>query len=163
MTAIVSADGQLSNSSNRAASSNDGIESGSDRFKLTDGDSEKAITAADVSLLASGTVSLESALLQTPMVAAYKVAPLTASIAKTFRLLKTPYISLPNLLTEKPLVPEFRQNDATPEALKEAVSKMLLDTALRDSIVQEFSNLRGLLAQGADERAADAVLSLIRQ
>jgi len=140
-----------------------GFEPGGDRFKLIDGNSEAAITAADVSLLASGTVSLESALLQTPMVAAYKVAPLTASIAKTFRLLKTPFITLPNLLTEKPLVPEFTQNDATPEALKAAVSKMLLDTALRESIVQEFSNLRGLLARGADERAADAVLSLIRQ
>jgi lipid-A-disaccharide synthase len=140
-----------------------GIEPGGDRFKLIDGNSEAAITAADVSLLASGTVSLESALLQTPMVAAYKVAPLTASIAKTFRLLKTPFITLPNLLTERPLVPEFRQNDATPEALKAAVSEMLLDTALRESIVQEFSNLRGLLARGADERAADAVLSLIRQ
>jgi lipid-A-disaccharide synthase len=139
-----------------------GIDLAGGRFKIIDGDSEKAITAADVSLLASGTVSLESALLQTPMVAAYIVAPLTASIARTFRLLKTPYITLPNLLTEKPLVPEFTQDDATPESLKAAVSNMLLDTALRSSIVREFSDLRGTLARGADERAADAVLGLIR-
>ncbi len=139
-----------------------GIDLTGDRFKLIDGDSETAITAADVSLLASGTVSLESALLQTPMVAAYKVAPLTAYIAAVFRLLKTPFITLPNLLTEKPRVPEFKQNEATPEALKAAVSEMLLDTALRESIVQDFSALRGLLARGADERAADAILSLIR-
>lgn len=138
-----------------------GVDLAGDRFKLIDGDSETALTAADVSLLASGTASLESALLQTPMVAAYKVAPLTAAIAKTFRLLKTPYITLPNLLTENPRVPEFTQNDATPEALKAAVSNMLLDATLRDSIVEDFSGLRGLLARGADGRAADAVLGLI--
>lgn len=133
----------------------------SDRCKLIDGDSETAITAADVVLLASGTAALEAALLQTPVVAAYKVAPLTAAIAKTFRLLKTPYITLPNLLTEKPLVPELTQNDATPEALKSAVSDLLGDPALRASIVIEFSALRGLLARGADERAAEAVLALL--
>lgn len=140
-----------------------GIDHAGDRIKLIDGDSETAITAADVALLASGTVSLEAAILQTPMVAAYKVAPLTAAIAKTFRLLKTPYITLPNLLTEKPLVPELTQNSATPEALKAEVSRMLCDATLRESIVHEFSELRGLLARGADERAADAVLALIEQ
>ena len=140
-----------------------GVDLAGDRVKLIDGDSETAITAADVALLASGTVALEAALLQTPMVAAYKVAPLTAAIAKTFRLLKTPYITLPNLLTEKPRVPELTQNNATPEALKSEVSRMLCDSALRESIVHEFSELRGLLARGADERAADAVLALIEQ
>jgi lipid-A-disaccharide synthase len=133
----------------------------SDRFKLIDGDSETAITAADVVLLASGTAALEAALLQTPIVAAYKVAPLTAAIAKTFRLLKTPFITLPNLLTESPMVPELTQNDATPEALKSAVSDLLFNSALRASIIDEFSGLRGLLARGADERAADAVLALL--
>jgi lipid-A-disaccharide synthase len=135
----------------------------SDRFKLIDGDSETAITAADVVLLASGTAALEAALLQTPIVAAYKVAPLTAAIAKTFRLLKTPFITLPNLLTERPLVPELTQNDATPEALKAAVSDLLFDSALRASIIDEFSGLRELLARGADERAADAVLALLER
>jgi lipid-A-disaccharide synthase len=134
-----------------------------DRFKLLDGDSETAITAADVVLLASGTAALEAALLQTPIVAAYKVAPLTAAIAKTFRLLKTPFITLPNLLTESPLVPELTQNDATPEALKSAVSGLLYDSALRASIIDEFSGLRGQLARGADERAADAVLALLER
>jgi lipid-A-disaccharide synthase len=133
----------------------------SDRFKLIDGDSETAITAADVVLLASGTAALEAALLQTPIVAVYKVAPLTAAIAKTFRLLKTPFITLPNLLTESPMVPELTQNDATPEALKSAVSDLLFNSALRASIIDEFSGLRGLLARGADERAADAVLALL--
>ena len=139
-----------------------GIDCNRKQFRLVDGNSETALAAADVALLASGTVSLEAALLQTPMVAAYKVSPLTYAIAKTFRLIKTPYITLPNLLTDKPLVPELTQYNASPEALKVAVSELLLDTDLRDSIVSEFSELRSLLARGADERAADAILNLIR-
>ena len=140
-----------------------GLGSDVGRIRLLDGQSEAAITAADLALLASGTVALEAALLQTPMVAAYKVAPLTASIASFFRLLKTPYITLPNLLTTNPLVPEFKQNEATPEALKSALSTLLQDAALRKSIVSEFSALRGQLARDADERAADAILDLIAQ
>jgi lipid-A-disaccharide synthase len=138
-----------------------GVDCSGDRFRLIDGNSELAITAADVALLASGTVALEAALLQTPMIAAYKVAPLTAAIATTFRLLKTPFITLPNLLTRKPLVPEYKQNDATPQALATAVRNLLGDAKLRESIVREFSALRGLLARGADERAADAIMKLI--
>jgi lipid-A-disaccharide synthase len=95
------------------------------------------------------------------MIAAYKVAPLTAAIATTFRLLKTPFITLPNLLTRKPLVPEYKQNEATPEVLATAVKKLIGDVELRESIVREFSTLRGLLARGADERAADAIMKLV--
>lgn len=137
-----------------------GLDPHGERVRLLDGDSELAIIAADVVLLASGTAALEAALLQTPMVAAYKVAQLTATIASVFRLLKTPYITLPNLLTEKPLVPEFKQNDATPEALQAAVATLLQDVERREYIVREFTVLRGLLARGADERAADAILEL---
>ena len=134
-----------------------------DRFVLLKNDSEAAVTAADVVLLASGTATLETALLATPMVAAYRVAGLTFRIGQIFDLLKTPYISLPNLLTEQPWVPEFTQDDVTPAALCTELSTLLLDTARRAQIVEAFSSLRGLLAQGADERAADSVLDVIRQ
>ena len=134
-----------------------------ERFLLLDGDSETAITAADVALLASGTASLEAAMLGTPAVVAYKVARLTRFILKAFRLLKAPYIAMPNLLAGKLLLPEFVQEEATPEALKAAVSELLLDPVLRDSIAEEFSRLRRLLAHSADERAASAILDLIGQ
>ena len=134
-----------------------------DRFVLLDRNAETALTAADVALLASGTVSLEAALLSTPHVAAYIVAQLTKDVMKVFNMLKTPYVALPNLLTDKPLVPELVQEAATPEALGAAVSKLLKDPALRESIAQEFSRLRGQLARGADKRAANAVLDLIGQ
>ena len=132
-----------------------------ERFLLLDGDAETAITAADVALLASGTATLEAALLNTPQVVAYIVAQLTKDIMKVFNMMKTPYVALPNLLTDEPLVPEFIQEEATPETLKAEVSKLLGDPQLRQSIAQEFSQLRGQLARGADDRAADAILDLI--
>ena len=132
-----------------------------ERFVLLDGDAETAITAADVALLASGTATLEAALLNTPQVVAYIVAQLTKDIMKVFNMMKTPYVALPNLLTDEPLVPEFIQEEATPETLKAEVSKLLVNPQLRQSIAQEFSRLRGQLARGADDRAADAILDLI--
>ena len=134
-----------------------------DRFVLLRNDSEAAVTAADVVLLASGTATLETALLATPMVAAYRVAGLTFRIGQIFDLLKTPYISLPNLLTPQPWVPEYTQDDVTPAALCSELSALLLDRSRRTQIVEAFSSLRGLLAQGADERAADSVLDVIGQ
>ncbi len=130
------------------------------RFMLLDGDAETAMVAADVVMLASGTATLEAALLQTPMVAAYKVAPLTYLLARKSGLIKTPYFALPNLLTENPLVPELEQSEATAKAVKAAVSRLLLDAAYRKSVIEGFSQLRGQLAKGADELAADAVLQV---
>lgn len=134
-----------------------------DRFTLLDGHSEDAMAAADVVLLASGTAALESALLGKPTVAAYKMAGFTAII---FRALKMPgltHFTLPNLLTETPLVPEFIQEAATPEALADALQTLLDDPARCASIRQSFATLRSELALDADQRAADAVIGLATQ
>ena len=82
---------------------------------------------------------------------------------KTFRLLKVPYFTLPNLLTQEPLVPEFLQGAANPRALAEAVDSLLNDPAKRARISDRFSRLRLALAQGADKLAARAVLDLARE
>jgi len=134
-----------------------------DKFRLIDGDSIEAMTAADVVLLASGTAALESALLGKPTVAAYQVAKLMAVIMRLFRLLKIEYFTLPNLLTDEPLIPEFIQEDATPKALAQAVWELLEDPARREEIGRRFATLRTDLALGADERAADAVIELAMQ
>jgi lipid-A-disaccharide synthase len=131
-----------------------------DRFCLVDGDSIEAMSAADVVLLASGTAALESALLGKPTVAAYQVAKLTAGIVRFFRLLKNEYFTIPNLLTETPLIPEFIQEDATPKALAQAVWELLEDPARREEIGKRFATLRTELALGADDRAAEAVIEL---
>ena len=133
-----------------------------DKAVLLNGQSDVALAAADVVLLASGTAALEAALLQKPMVAAYKVAALTAAIVKTFGLIKVDQFTLPNLLTNEPLVPEFIQEKATPEALADAVRALLEDPERRASISRRFVTLRGELALDANARAADAVLGLAR-
>ena len=133
------------------------------RFLLLAGDAQSAIAAADVVLLASGTAALQAALLCRPMVAAYRFAPLTYAIMRILRLWKVPYFTLPNLLTPEPLVPEFLQYAANPEALADAVSRLLKDPAKRAAISEQFSSLRLELARGADKLAAQAVLDLARK
>lgn len=131
-----------------------------DRFILTDRNAELVITAADVALLVFGTATLQTALLKTPMVGAHKVAGLTYAIAKGLNIVKVPHYSLPNLLTDEPLVPEFLQHEAQPAALETAVRDLLDDRARRDHIAACFGQIRDKLARGADERAAEAVLKL---
>lgn len=135
----------------------------SERFTITDGGSIDAMAAADVVLLASGTAALEAALLGKPTVAAYRVAALTALVVRLLGLLKLEYFTIPNLLTETPLVPEFIQEAATPEALAEAVAALLADPDRRQAITRRFNELRSTLALGADARAARAVLEVANQ
>ena len=131
-----------------------------DNFLLLDGDSEAAMMAADVVLAASGTAVLESALLGKPTVAVYRLAPMTYAIAIGLRLVKLTHYTLPNLLTDTPLVPEFMQQEAKPAAIATVVADLLGDPERRRFISGEFAKLRSELALGADQRAAEAVLEL---
>jgi lipid-A-disaccharide synthase len=133
-----------------------------DQTVLLDGDSERAMIASDVVLLASGTAALEAALLTKPIVAAYKINRLSYAILKYLRLVSLTHFTLPNLLTETPLVPEFIQDDARPELLAAAVTDLLDDPDRRQSIGDRFARLRNELAQDTDQRAADAVVSLLK-
>ena len=131
-----------------------------DRIKLIDGKAESAIAAADVVLLASGTASLQTALLGRPMVAAYKLSPLTHLLQRWFKLVKVKHFAMPNLLTEEPMVPEFLQGEATPQALADALADLLDDAERRADIHEKFLALRADLARGAQQRAAKAILEL---
>jgi lipid-A-disaccharide synthase len=131
-----------------------------DSFTLLDGQSEAAMAAADVVLLASGTAALESALLCRPTVAAYKVVALTAWIIRIFKLFKVDYVTLPNQLTETPLVPELIQWAATPEAIANAVDELLESPDRAAFIRERFATLRTELALDADQRAADVIAGL---
>lgn len=132
-----------------------------DRFVLLDGEAERAMIAADVVLLASGTAALESALLAKPTVAAYRLGKMTYAIFKYFNLVRLSHYTLPNLLTETPLVPEFIQDSARPADIARAVIKLLDDPDRRRFIGDRFARLRKELARNADQRAADAVVSLL--
>lgn len=135
----------------------------SQKFVLLDGDSERAMVAADVVLLASGTAALESALLSRPTVAAYRLGKTSYAIFSALKLLKLTYFTLPNLLTETPLVPEFMQDEARPEDIAAAVVELLDDPVQRQMISDTFAKLRIELAQNTNQRAADAVISLLKQ
>ena len=135
----------------------------SEQFTLLDGDSERAMIAADVVLLASGTAALESALLAKPTVAAYRLGKISYAVVIGLKLLKLSHFTLPNLLTETPLVPEFIQNEAQPEGIATAVIELLQDPDRRRIISDRFARLRTELAQNTDQRAADAVIELAKK
>ena len=127
---------------------------------LLEGHSHEALGAADAVLLASGTAALEALLLRCPMVVAYKVSSLTYNVVMGLKLLKIKNVSLPNLLAERDLVPEFMQARANPEELGPAVLRLLDDKQARDAQLRGLEALTGVLRVGADARAADAVLGL---
>ncbi len=123
---------------------------------LLDGQSHLALAACDAVLIASGTATLEALLYKRPMVVAYRLAPLTFWILK--RMVKSPYISLPNLLAQRLLVPELLQDDATPEALANTVLP-LIDGG--EEQTRGFDAIHRTLRRDASNQAADAVLTLI--
>ncbi|MGF6112668.1 lipid-A-disaccharide synthase [Pseudomonas sp. ADAK2] len=123
---------------------------------LLDGNSHLALAACDAVLIASGTATLEALLYKRPMVVAYRLAPLTFWILK--RMVKSPYVSLPNLLAQRLLVPELLQDDATVEALAQTLSP-LIDGG--EEQTRGFDEIHRTLRLDASNQAADAVLNLI--
>lgn len=125
-------------------------------IEILDGQSQTALQACDAVLIASGTATLEAMLFKKPMVVAYKLAPLSHWLLK--KMVKSPYISLPNLLAAEMLVPEFIQDAATPEALGQAVLTQLRDGSKQ---TERFAELHQSLRCDASQRAAQAVLQLL--
>ncbi len=125
---------------------------------LLDGQSHVAFAACNAVLIASGTATLEALLYKRPMVVAYRMAPLTFWILK--RLVKSPYVSLPNLLAQRLLVPELLQDDATPEALADTLLPLIEDGHAQ---TEGFDAIHRTLRRDASNQAADAVLSLLGQ
>lgn len=123
--------------------------------------SRESMAAADAILIASGTATLEATLLKKPMVVAYKMASLTYAIYS--RMIKTPYISLPNILAGEKLVPEVLQSDVTPVRLAAELEKALQDKAYQAFLEKRFTEINQTLQLDANERAADAVISLLQQ
>jgi len=127
-------------------------------ISLVNGQSREVMAASDVVVLASGTATLEAMLLKRPMVVAYRVSKFTHYIMK--RLLKVPFISLPNLLAGKELVPELIQDQAQPALIGQKVLDRL-DRNKAAEMQASFTELHQQLKQGASEKAAEAVAELI--
>ena len=123
---------------------------------LLDGQSHEALAACNAVLIASGTATLEALLYKRPMVVAYRLAPLTYWILK--RMVKSPYVSLPNLLAQRLLVPELLQDAATAEALAQTLLPLLENG---DAQTAGFDAIHRTLRRDASNQAAEAVLNLI--
>lgn len=133
------------------------------RWKLVDGRSRDAMAAADAVLLASGTATLESLLLGRPMVVGYRVSPVSAALLRGAGLLKLAHVSLPNLLCEKPVVPEFLQRQLRPQALADALDRLFDDDASRRLQLEAFAPVRETLRRGAADRAADIIAGVLER
>jgi lipid-A-disaccharide synthase len=128
-------------------------------IQLLDGKSHAALAACDLTLVASGTATLEAALFKRPMVIAYKVHAMNWWRLKGRSLL--PWVGLPNILAREFLVPELIQHDCTPEKLAAEAEAWLADAPRRAAVHERFVALHELLRQDTARRAADAIASLI--
>ncbi len=133
-------------------------ENHSSRVRVISGNSQNAMAAANLILLASGTATLEAMLLKKPMVVAYKWSPLTHTIIS--RMVKTPFISLPNLLANKMLIKEFVQEETEVKNILPALEELLNDSNCRE-IVDKFTQLHEGIRCNADVKAANAVIKLL--
>ena len=123
------------------------------------GHAHLAMEAADAVIVASGTATLEAALIKRPMVITYRMPALSWQILKRMNYL--PYVGLPNILAGRFVVPELLQHDATPEKLAAATLKLISDRAMMDEIRAEFIRIHESLQQNTEEKAAQAILAYL--
>lgn len=123
------------------------------------GHAHDAMGAADGVLVASGTATLEAALLKKPMVIAYRMAPWSWRLMR--RMKYQPWVGLPNILCGRFVVPEFLQDEATPDNLAQALGNLVEDHETCRRIAVTFTHLHDQLRQNSAERAADAILGCL--
>ena len=132
---------------------------------ILQGQARQAMIAAECTLLASGTAALEAMLCKSPMVVGYKMKPLTYWLAK--KLVKTEYISLPNLLANAPLVPEMIQEECNPDNLAWSLNHYLSNDVeslkQKNELKHSFTDLHKLIQCDADAQAAQAVVDVLEQ
>lgn len=126
---------------------------------LFDKQSELAISAADAALIVSGTSALQTALLKRPFIVAYKMSNFSFQLAK--RLVKVKYISMPNIIADKKIVPEFIQNDVNPKHMGAILLEYLEQPEQHSTMMSAFEQMKQTLTCGAGDRAAEAVLELV--
>lgn len=119
-----------------------------------------ALAACNVALVASGTATLEAALVKRPMVVAYRTGALSWAVLS--RLVRTPYVALPNLLHGSALVPEFLQDDATPQDLAAAVWEALEDSTEQVALQAAYTDMHQSLRQGCADQVGAALMRLRR-
>jgi lipid-A-disaccharide synthase len=121
-----------------------------------------ALGAADLAIVSSGTATVEAALLNAPMIVVYRLAPLTAAIARL--LVRTPMFAMVNLIAGKRVVPELFQKDFTPQRLAQQATRLLDSAEMREEMRGGLADVREKLGPpGAIDRAADIISSMLKQ
>ncbi|NES93594.1 MAG: lipid-A-disaccharide synthase, partial [Okeania sp. SIO2B9] len=120
------------------------------------------LAAADLAIAKSGTVNLEIALLNVPQVVVYKVNPITVWIARNILRFSIPFMSPPNLVQMKAIVPELFQENATPEKIVSEALELLLNSQCREKMIVNYQEMRHALGkEGVCSRAAQAILDSV--
>ena len=123
-------------------------------------DADLVLCAADLAITKCGTVSLELALLDIPQVVIYRVSRVTAWIAKNIFKFSIPYVSPPNLVEMKSIVPELIQNDAHPDRIVSESLELIFNNQRRDRMLADYSQMRTALGdRGVCDRVAAEILA----
>ncbi|MCP1726630.1 lipid-A-disaccharide synthase [Natronospira proteinivora] len=124
------------------------------------GKARESMAAADVVLAASGTATMEAMLLERPTVVSYQVSPLTHALVRGLKLIKTPWVAMPNVLAGQAMFPEHLQSEATPAKLAGSVDALLADPGRRTVMSQQCRDLADSLRAAGPATAARAILEL---
>jgi len=130
-------------------------------IKIIEGDIHRVLKACDLALVASGTATLETAMMHTPMIVLYRVSPLSFWIGK--RVIKVPFIALPNLVAEEKIVPELVQDELTTERLVQEALALLENGERRRDMINGLVKVREKLGEkSASRRTAQIALEMVR-
>ncbi len=130
------------------------------QIQIMFGHAHEAMTAADAVLVASGTATLEAALLKKPMVITYKMSSLSWQLLKRLRL--QPYVGLPNILAGQSLVPELLQDAATPDTLAQTLYNVLADKQGLVRLQEKYRQIHLQLKQNSAQKAAAVVAQFLK-
>lgn len=131
------------------------------RLRVLDGQAQLAMQAANVVLVASGTAALEVMLSKRPMVVGYRIAALSYWIVRTFGLLKSASVSLPNILAGRAVVPELLQDDCRPDHLADALLRLMPGSTSATQQIEGFIAQHRALQGGGASAAAAAIADLL--
>jgi len=131
---------------------------------IVHGQSQQAIAAADLAITKSGTANLEIALMGIPQVVLYRVNPITAWVARNVLRFSIPFMSPPNLVLMQPIVPEFLQEQATPDNITQTALDLLLNPQRRQQMLEDYAKMRQAMGEpGVCDRAALEILGMLQK
>jgi lipid-A-disaccharide synthase len=128
-------------------------------IKIIEGDIYRALIACDFALVKSGTATLETAIIGVPMVIVYHISPISYWAARM--AIKVPFVGLVNLVAGEKVVPEFIQNDMTPENLVRETVDILESSDRRENMIKKLREVREMLRKGASEKTAQIALEMM--